>query len=78
VFLRKIPKNTSGGHLLLILVYLGINAVITFYDVRFTGSNPYSLFAKRCGWYDKTCSVVILHDAKLFNDFVGWRYVMLP
>ncbi|KAL7274727.1 hypothetical protein RUND412_002371 [Rhizina undulata] len=50
VFLRKLPKFTSGGHFLLILVYFGMNAAITFYDVKFEGSSPYSLFAKRCGW----------------------------
>ncbi|KAH0606141.1 uncharacterized protein H6S33_003802 [Morchella sextelata] len=50
VFLRKLPKVSSGGHLLLILVYCGLNAAITFYDVGFEGKSPYSLFAKRCGW----------------------------
>ncbi|KAI5799111.1 ferric reductase NAD binding domain-containing protein [Peziza echinospora] len=48
IFLRKLPKFTSGGHLALILAYLGCNVAITLYDVPIV--YPYSFFAKRCGW----------------------------
>ena len=50
VFLRKLPKFTSGSHLALVLVYLGLNAVFQFWDMEFAGPSPYSLFSKRAGW----------------------------
>ncbi|KAF8250580.1 hypothetical protein K440DRAFT_653467 [Wilcoxina mikolae CBS 423.85] len=49
-FLRKIPKFTSGGHLVTIVIYFGLNAVFQFWDLKFTGMFPYSFFAKRAGW----------------------------
>lgn len=51
LFLRKIPKVTSGGHLLLIAVYLGLNVVVSCWDMDYNW--PYSSLAKRCGWYVK-------------------------
>ncbi|RPA82501.1 hypothetical protein BJ508DRAFT_414116 [Ascobolus immersus RN42] len=51
VFLRKIPKVTSGGHLLLILTYFALNIAITFWDfTRKDFDFPYTMFNKRCGW----------------------------
>jgi hypothetical protein len=50
VLLRKIPKFSSGGHLIVVLGYAGVNALFTFYDAEWVEPSRYSFFAKRCGW----------------------------
>ena len=47
----KVPKFSSGGHAVVVLVYAGVNACLTFYDAEWTPvASKYSFFAKRCGW----------------------------
>jgi hypothetical protein len=79
VFLRKLVKFTSWGHLLLVLTYLGLNAGFQFWDMEFDGDSPYSFFAKRAGWYADYISVtqkLTLHRLAVCNAALAFLLAM--